>query len=69
MTAQTPARRGSGTEIVWGRVVLAGVVFNGLCDDLQNWSSYGPSQSYGDDGLPTARRGIGVVEEEALVAG
>ena len=24
------------------RVVLAGVVFNGLYEDLQNWSSYGP---------------------------
>lgn len=25
------------------RVVLAGVVFNGLNDDLENWSSYGPN--------------------------
>ena len=28
------------------RVVLAGVVFNGLHDDVQNWSSYGPSGQY-----------------------
>ena len=27
-------------------VVIAGVVFNGLHDDLQNWSSYGPYQPY-----------------------
>jgi capsular exopolysaccharide synthesis family protein len=41
-------------------VVLAGVVFNGLSDDLQNWSSYGPYQVYGDDALAgrsTAPRG------------
>lgn len=29
-------------------VVLAGVVFNGLYEDLQNWSSYGPYDAYGD---------------------
>ena len=28
------------------RVVLAGIVFNGLHDDVQNWSSYGPSGQY-----------------------
>ena len=28
-------------------VVLAGVVFNGLCEDLENWSSYGPNTPYG----------------------
>jgi capsular exopolysaccharide synthesis family protein len=28
-------------------VVLAGVVFNGLYEDLENWSSYGPSTPYG----------------------
>lgn len=27
-------------------VLIAGVVFNGLHDDLQNWSSYGPYQPY-----------------------
>ncbi|MCA1684955.1 MAG: polysaccharide biosynthesis tyrosine autokinase, partial [Planctomycetia bacterium] len=40
------------------RVVLAGVVFNGLYEDLQNWSSYGPYQTYGDEGL-CPRRGLG----------
>jgi capsular exopolysaccharide synthesis family protein len=28
-------------------VPLAGVVFNGLYEDLENWSSYGPSMPYG----------------------
>jgi capsular exopolysaccharide synthesis family protein len=28
-------------------VMLAGVVFNGLYEDLENWSSYGPSTPYG----------------------
>ena len=37
------------------RVVLAGVVFNGLYEDLQNWSSYGPYQPYGGE-APAARR-------------
>lgn len=29
------------------RVTIAGVVFNGLYEDLQNWSSYGPYEPYG----------------------
>jgi succinoglycan biosynthesis transport protein ExoP len=28
-------------------VVIAGAVFNGLCEDLENWSSYGPNTPYG----------------------
>lgn len=40
-------------------VVMAGVVFNGLYEDLQNWSSYGPYQGYGDDGFSRARGGLG----------
>ena len=28
-------------------VVIAGVVFNGLYEDLKNWSSYGPDAPYG----------------------
>jgi polysaccharide biosynthesis transport protein len=28
-------------------VVIAGLVFNGLYDDLENWSSYGPDTPYG----------------------
>ena len=28
-------------------VVIAGVVFNGLYEDLENWSSYGPNEPYG----------------------
>ena len=31
-------------------VVIAGVVFNGLYEDLKNWSSYGPYEPYGDAG-------------------
>ena len=33
-------------------VVLAGVVFNGLYEDLENWSSYGTSQVYAPEILP-----------------
>jgi capsular exopolysaccharide synthesis family protein len=40
-------------------VVLAGAVFNGLYEDLQNWSSYGPYQSYGED-LSTSKPRPGV---------
>jgi capsular exopolysaccharide synthesis family protein len=29
------------------RVLIAGVVFNGLYEDLENWSSYGPDEPYG----------------------
>jgi capsular exopolysaccharide synthesis family protein len=29
-------------------VVIAGVVFNGLCEDLENWASYGPYTPYVD---------------------
>jgi capsular exopolysaccharide synthesis family protein len=32
-------------------VVLAGVVFNGLYEDLGNWSSYGPNTPYGYPGI------------------
>ncbi len=51
------------------RVVLAGVVFNGLYEDFQNWSSYGPSQGvYSLDDLPTradaSRPGLAGVEAE-----
>jgi succinoglycan biosynthesis transport protein ExoP len=38
-------------------VVLAGVVFNGLCEDLQNWSSYGPYTPYVPGGAYPARNG------------
>jgi capsular exopolysaccharide synthesis family protein len=31
-------------------VVIAGVIFNGLHDDFENWSSYGPYTPYGTDG-------------------
>ena len=38
-------------------VVIAGVVFNGLSDDLQNWSSYGPYTPYSSGGpVPRAAR-------------
>jgi len=38
-------------------VVIAGVVFNGLYEDLQNWSSYGPYQPYGGDAWDGRSRG------------
>ncbi len=38
-------------------VVLAGVVFNGLKEDYQNWSSYGPDNVYGADGVPSRYSG------------
>ena len=50
------------------RVVLAGVVFNGLFEDLQNWSSYGPYQPYASgEGYslrnPSPRGGLEAPEE------
>jgi capsular exopolysaccharide synthesis family protein len=38
-------------------VVLAGVVFNGLKEDFQNWSSYGPYTPYGIDGFDSRYSG------------
>jgi capsular exopolysaccharide synthesis family protein len=35
-------------------VVIAGVVFNGLFEDLKNWSSYGPDTPYGYTGSGSA---------------
>ena len=43
-------------------VVLAGVIFNGLSEDLQNWSSYGPYQAYGEEG-PRSRRATAALAE------
>jgi Mrp family chromosome partitioning ATPase len=40
-------------------VRVAGVVFNGLYEDLQNWSSYGPYQPYGSD-----HAGLGAAGED-----
>jgi polysaccharide biosynthesis transport protein len=38
-------------------VVIAGVVFNGLKEDLQHWSSYGPETPYGySDGASSGRK-------------
>ena len=38
-------------------VVIAGVVFNGLHEDLKNWSSYGPDVPYGPtEGVDQGRR-------------
>ncbi|SIN92059.1 capsular exopolysaccharide family [Singulisphaera sp. GP187] len=36
-------------------VMIAGVVFNGLYEDLRNWSSYGPETPYGYTGSITGR--------------
>jgi capsular exopolysaccharide synthesis family protein len=39
-------------------VVIAGLVFNGLYEDLKNWSSYGPETPYGYTGSAgSGRRG------------
>ncbi|GAC1468238.1 MAG: hypothetical protein NVSMB9_10710 [Isosphaeraceae bacterium] len=52
-------------------VILAGVVFNGLYEDLENWSSYGPYQAYGENDfhslqgpqhLPSRSNALPVVE-------
>jgi Mrp family chromosome partitioning ATPase len=50
------------------RVPLAGVVFNGLADDFENWSSYGSGASF--DVMPS-RRGLEAPDEEsaAMAAG
>jgi polysaccharide biosynthesis transport protein len=44
-------------------VAIAGVVFNGLTEDMENWSSY-----YGYNGLPSAAERVGVParDDEAL---
>jgi Mrp family chromosome partitioning ATPase len=36
-------------------VVIAGVVFNGLYEDLKDWSSYGPETPYGYSASLTGR--------------
>lgn len=48
-------------------VVLAGVVFNGLYEDLQNWSSYGPYQAYG--GEASSSRLAALADPPAALAG
>jgi len=46
------------------QVTMAGLVFNGLADDLDNWSSYGPTPSFGTPGSANGpARGI---EDAAL---
>src|SRR5262249_53854873 len=45
-------------------VVLAGVVFNGLSDDLQNWSSYGPYQPYAAVGPSAPRGGLDAPDDD-----
>ncbi len=53
------------TMLEQSQVHIAGVVFNGLVDDLQNWSSYGPnpmlesSTAYDGDRPAGASRGLG----------
>lgn len=46
-------------------VVIAGVVFNGLYEDLKNWSSYGPETPYGYTGSLTGRNGSAIPGLEA----
>jgi polysaccharide biosynthesis transport protein len=51
--------------LVQSNVFIAGVVFNGLDDDLENWSSYGPNTPYGyteasGGGASTMSRGAGL---------
>lgn len=38
-------------------VVISGVIFNGLYEDLKNWSSYGPETPYGYTGSGSGRNG------------
>ncbi len=40
------------------QVFIAGLVFNGLCDDLENWSSYGPNP-FMDSPVQLARSPLG----------
>jgi polysaccharide biosynthesis transport protein len=53
------------TMLEQSQVHIAGLVFNGLVDDLQNWSSYGPnpmlepSTAYDGDRPAGATRGLG----------
>jgi capsular exopolysaccharide synthesis family protein len=56
-------------------VVLAGVVFNGLYEDLENWSSYGPNTPYaypeitsGDVRTPGRAGGLAAPTDEPLAA-
>jgi succinoglycan biosynthesis transport protein ExoP len=61
------------TMLEQSQVHIVGVVFNGLVDDLQNWSSYGPnpmlesSPSY-DDARPGAARGLGAQASSGAAA-
>jgi capsular exopolysaccharide synthesis family protein len=48
------------------RVVLAGVVFNGLVEDLANWSSYGPYVPYGELGSGRVETRTDVIESDAI---
>lgn len=52
------------------RVVLAGVVFNGLYEDFANWSSYGPYLPYGELGTGRSEGRPGVIEstDDSLAA-
>src|SRR6185437_9676641 len=51
--ALLPLRRAKAT-LEQSKVLLAGVVFNGLSDDLKNWSSYAPNAlPYGPGRLST----------------
>lgn len=54
-----PLQRAKGM-LEQSRVPIAGVVFNGLTDDLKNWSSYGPDTpySYGPDAANRAEERI-----------
>ncbi len=50
-------------------VTIAGVVFNGLFEDLQNWSSYGPYEPYGSGSGSSGRLGSFSSQTAALPAG
>ncbi len=49
------------------RVPLAGVVFNGLTDDLDNWASYGPNILHGRANL-ASRQGLNSPSDEVAFA-
>jgi capsular exopolysaccharide synthesis family protein len=55
------------------QVLIAGVVFNGLSEDLQNWSSYGGYAGYGESSgrdfdRPRGLPGPGEDDSEAVAA-
>lgn len=70
--ALDPPRRAKAM-LEQSRVTIAGVVFNALDDDLENWSSYAPGLSFADLDPPGSARSRGLdapdVDPAAVPAG